>query len=62
METLTVNEDPQTGDLYLQFSDDLLEKLGWEPGDNLAWIDNENGTWTLKKYDASTMEETESVL
>ena len=31
METLTVNEDPQTGDLYLQFSDDLLEKLGWEP-------------------------------
>ena len=31
METLTGNEDPQTGDLYLQFSDDLLEKLGWEP-------------------------------
>ena len=59
METLTVNEDPQSGDLYLQFTDDLLEKLGWEPGDNLAWIDNEDGTWTLTKYDASTMEETE---
>lgn len=58
METLTVHEDPQSGDLYLQFTDDLLEKLGWEPGDSLAWIDNEDGTWTLKKHDASTMEET----
>ena len=58
METLTVNEDPQSGDLYLQFSDDLLEKLGWKPGDSLAWIDNEDGTWTLTKHDTSTMEET----
>jgi len=58
METLTVHEDPQSGDLYLQFTDDLLEKLGWEQGDSLAGIDNEDGTWTLTKHDTSTMEET----
>ena len=45
--TLEVQENAETGELYLQFSDDMLAHLGWHAGDELAWIDNGDGTWTL---------------
>jgi hypothetical protein len=45
--TLTVEYDEETGDHYLQFDDDMLARLGWKAGDELAWIDNKDGSWTL---------------
>ena len=45
--TLTVQYDEETGDQYLQFDDDMLARLGWHAGDELAWIDNKDGSWTL---------------
>ena len=49
--TLTVEEDPATGDSILVFPPDLLETAGWKEGDNLLWIDNKDGTWSLVKED-----------
>lgn len=49
--TLNVEEDPETGDCILPFPPDLLEQAGWKEGDNLIWVDNEDGTWSLIKED-----------
>jgi bifunctional DNA-binding transcriptional regulator/antitoxin component of YhaV-PrlF toxin-antitoxin module len=47
--TLTVQEDPETGDQILEFPDDLMESAGWKEGDVLQWIDNKDGSWILRK-------------
>ena len=47
--TLEVKEDPENGDCILEFPDDLMEEAGWKEGDELDWIDNKNGSYTLKK-------------
>lgn len=47
--TLEVKEDPENGDAILEFPDDLMEEAGWKEGDTLDWIDNKNGSYTLKK-------------
>ena len=47
--TLEVQVDPETGDQILEFPDDLMESAGWKEGDVLEWIDNKNGSWTLRK-------------
>ena len=41
--------DPKTGDLILPLTDEMTAGLGWEIGDTLEWIDNKDGTWTIKK-------------
>ena len=46
--TLTVDNDG-----VLTFSDDFLQEAGWEIGDVLEWIENEDGTLTLRKVDES---------
>jgi hypothetical protein len=33
---------------------ELCEQAGWAPGDTLEWINNQDGTWTLKKQTIST--------
>ena len=53
--TIKVEEaDDGSGDLILPFPDDLLETAGWKEGDVLEWIDNKNGSWTLRKKDENT--------
>lgn len=47
--TLTVEEDPETGDGILTFPEDLLEQVGWREGDTIEWIDCKDGSWQLKK-------------
>jgi hypothetical protein len=47
--TLEVKEDPENGDAILEFPEDLMEEAGWKEGDTLDWVDNKNGTYTLKK-------------
>lgn len=43
--TVTLEEDPATGDLMLPLPPDLLESLGWQLGDVLVWevIQGEEG-------------------
>ena len=47
--TLTVEEDPETGDSILTFPPDLLDEADWKEGDTLEWINLNNGSWQLKK-------------
>lgn len=47
--TVTVEEDPETGDLVLPLPTELLALQGWVEGDDLDWQDNGDGSWTLLK-------------
>jgi hypothetical protein len=47
--TVIVEEDPETGDLILPLPPEMLEMQGWKEGDDLEWIDNEDGSWSLQK-------------
>ena len=40
---LTVQKDTD-GELFLEFPDDLLEKMNWKPGDVIVWTELPNGT------------------
>ena len=44
-----VVEDPDTGELMLDLGLALCDQLGWQPGDEVQWIDNKDGTWTIQK-------------
>jgi hypothetical protein len=46
--TVPVEETPD-GETLLSFPDELIKAVGWVEGDNLEWIDNKDGTFTLKK-------------
>lgn len=48
--TRTVVEDPDNpGELLLELGEDIVAALGWKPGDTVEWIDNGDGTWTIRK-------------
>lgn len=47
--TMTLEEDPETGELILPFTNEILAELGWQEGDVLKWVDNKNGSWSLVK-------------
>ena len=49
--TAHLEEDPETGDMYMPLPDELLDELGWKEGDYLDWQDNEDGTWSIKKVE-----------
>lgn len=38
-------------DVILPFPPELLESVKWKEGDALKWIDNQDGSWTIKKDD-----------
>ena len=47
--TLTIEQDPETGDLVLPFTPEILDERGWKEGDVLDWVDNKDGSWSLVK-------------
>ena len=47
--TITVEEDPETGDLILPFPEDFLLQQGWVEGDTIDWTDAKDGTWIINK-------------
>jgi hypothetical protein len=51
--SITIEEDPETGDLMLPLPQDLLDLQGWTEGDILEWVDNKNGSWSLIKSEKS---------
>lgn len=46
--TANVQEDAD-GDCYIVFPEDLMERIGWQEGDNINWSDNGDGSFTLTK-------------
>ena len=47
--TITIEEDPETGDLVMPFPTDCLNQVGWDVGDTLIWEEMQNGSWHLRK-------------
>ena len=56
---VTLETDPETGDLVLPLPDELLKEAGWKTGDTLDWKDNGDGTFSMTKQETK---ETEWVL
>ena len=45
-----VIEDPDDpGELLLDLGPELCAQMSWVEGDTLEWIDNKDGSWTLRK-------------
>ena len=57
MSTLYVKEDSVSGDLYLEFTDELMAEVGWNIGDEITWTEREDGSWILRKKDDVLVEE-----
>jgi hypothetical protein len=49
--------NPETDELILPLPDDLCAQLGWVIGTELDWIDNKDGTYSLKEKKNATSEE-----
>lgn len=47
--TVEVQYDSAANDYYIQLTDEMLAQVGWQIGDVLEWIDNQDGSWTLTK-------------
>ena len=47
--TVTLEEDPDTGDLIMPIPQEVLDLQGWNEGDLLEWTDQGNGSWQLTK-------------
>jgi bifunctional DNA-binding transcriptional regulator/antitoxin component of YhaV-PrlF toxin-antitoxin module len=37
------------GSLYIIIPEELIGELGWKVGENITWIDNKDGSYTLRK-------------
>jgi hypothetical protein len=46
---LPVEADGPSGEYYITFPDDLLEAANLEEGDDVEWVDYNNGTFILRK-------------
>lgn len=46
--TLAVQED-QFGEKFIEFPQEAIADLGWKEGDTVEWIDNGDGSWSIKK-------------
>ena len=55
--TLEAAEDG-SGDLVLPLTDEIMAQAGWCIGDTLEWIDNNNGTWSIRKTDGTSTDTT----
>jgi hypothetical protein len=49
--TVTLEEDPSTGDLIMPLPTDLLNQVGWDFGDTLIWEELDDGGWSLRRKD-----------
>lgn len=56
--TITLETDPETGDLIMPIPPDCLKEVGWNIGDTLIWEDLKNGSWSLRKKQDGTPDDT----
>lgn len=54
--TAQVQFDNKEGVYYIPFPDEMLphiDEMGWTPNDILEWIDNKDGSFTVKKKETN---------
>ena len=49
--TITLDEDPETGDLILPLPDEVLARAGWAEGDTLNWLVQDDGSIIVSKVE-----------
>lgn len=50
----SIVDDPDCpGEMLLDLGTELCEHLGWQPGDTVQFVDNKDGTFTVKKKDST---------
>lgn len=37
------------GSYYIIIPDELFDDIGWKVGDNIKWVDNNDGSFSLRK-------------
>jgi bifunctional DNA-binding transcriptional regulator/antitoxin component of YhaV-PrlF toxin-antitoxin module len=47
----------ENGELMLQFPPEMLEELGWQPGDTIVWDDDEDGNIIVRKAKPDELEQ-----
>jgi len=47
-------EKDSDGELILPLGEDLMDQMGWKVGDTIQWIDNGDGTYSIKKHENSS--------
>jgi hypothetical protein len=55
--TVELEEDTETGDLLLPFPAELLAQMGWAPGTELWWEDNNDGSFSIREKKEDTCSE-----
>lgn len=50
----TIKYNEENDEYYLEFDDFELRELNWESGDTLEWINNDNGSFTIRKREKLT--------
>lgn len=53
--TITVEQD-EYGNLVLPLNQEILDLTKWKEGDIIEWVDNLDGSWTMKLKDSQKME------
>ncbi len=48
---ITVQEQGETKELFVEFPPDALNQVGWDVGDTLVWQELDHGAWSLTKKD-----------
>jgi hypothetical protein len=48
---LTVQENEDTGELFLTLPLDVINQVGWWEGELLDWINNGDGSWSIQKHE-----------
>lgn len=43
--------DAELDDYILDFGEEMMDQLGWNIGDTIEWIDNGDGSYTLRKQE-----------
>lgn len=53
MKTYTVNIgwDDFAEEYILPIPEEIIQELGWGLGDIVEWIDNKDGSWTLRRIE-----------
>ena len=46
---LEVSKDSDTGELYIELPQRMLDRLGLKPDDEIVWVENQDGSWQIKK-------------
>lgn len=44
-------EQMANGEFFFKIPETLRSELQWRDGDQIEWIDNKNGSWTLKRVE-----------